>query len=124
MPLVGSSVDTILTVETSPGSGIYSDLTAYLLHGSLTIKLNTVDFALLDPPAGSMLLSDGVRIRNPTWSGTVVAVTTSDPVDLRNNHVVYSVTATNAVALPTDTAPFDLSDVPSATPPFDYLLED
>ncbi len=82
-----------------------------LLYASITLKLNTIDFALLDP-AAIPALGDAIVTTDPAWSGTVAAVTTSDVVDLRNSHVIATVTATNANALPNDTAPFDLSDVP------------
>ncbi len=95
---------------------------AALLYGSITLKRNTLDFGLFD--AGIPALGAAVTTTDPAWSGTVAAVTTSDPVDLRNSHWITTVTATNTNALPADTAPFDLSDVPSAAPPFDYLLED
>src|SRR5260370_1579950 len=128
MPLVGSSVDTTLTVETSPGSGLYADLTSYLLHGSMVLKLNTLDLALINRPGQTWITGGGagagVIVHNPSWTGTIASAQSSDPVELRNSQRVMTLTATNTKALPLDTAPFDLSDVPSASPLFDYLLED
>lgn len=99
-----------------------TDISAALLYGSITEKRNTIDYSIIDYPAPA--LGATVTTTDPAWSGTVAATTTLDPVDLINGHVVTTVTATNTKALPNDTAPFDLSDTPSVTPPFDYLLED
>src|SRR5207244_5191975 len=54
----------------------------------------------------------------------VASIMTSDSVDLRNGIEFMTVTATNNDALTPDTAPFDLSDVPTTVALFDYLLED
>ncbi len=106
----------MLTLE-----GGYDVSTLALTYGSVTLKRNTLDFQTYDiaPPA----LGAAVTTTDPAWSGTVAAATTSDPVDLINGHWFTVVTATNAKALPADTAPFDLSDTPVAAAG-DYLLED
>jgi hypothetical protein len=98
------------------------DRTSALLYGSITLKLNTIDFSLFDP-AVIPALGDALVTTDPAWTGSVTAVTTADPVDLRNSHVVITVTGTNTNALPNDTAPFDLSDVPVVFTD-KYLLED
>jgi len=108
---------------TTEAASVAADLTNYLLYSSMTLKLNTFDFALINPPIGSYELGAMVTTTDPAWTGTVVAATLADPVDLRNNQSVVILTATNARALPNDTAPFDLSDVPGDST-FKYLLED
>jgi hypothetical protein len=116
---------TTVSIEQTVGLGNYADFTNELLWGSLTVKLNTADFALIGVAPGSILLNAAVKLTDPAWSGIVASTTSSDPVDLRSStQMICTVAATNTKALPTDTAPFDLSDVPTATPPFDYLLED
>ncbi len=130
---------TTISVESTPGGGSYVDLTSYLLQGSVTVKVNTLDFTLTTPPAiyggaiygvplyggsASTQLTAKVKMTDPAWSGSIVSVTSYDPVDLRNGVEFVTVAATNSTVLAADTAPFDLSDVPSAAPPFDYLLED
>src|SRR5438128_5528126 len=97
------------------GTGGFVDYTAYLLHDSLTVKVNTLDFTLDNPPAYAVQLGDGVKLTDPTWAGTVASVMTSDPVDLRNGIEFLTVTATNSDALVATTGPFDLSDVPTVT---------
>jgi hypothetical protein len=115
---------TTISIESAPGNATYVDLTNYLIWGSLTVKFNTIDFQLKDPPAGACQLTSAVKLTDPAWTGTVAAVATSDVVDLRVSHVFFTATATNTKTLPTDTAPFDLSDVPGGPASGDYLLED
>jgi len=100
------------------------DFTSYLLHDSITVKVNALDFALHNPPIGSPALGAPVTLTNPAWAGTVVSTMSSDPVDLSNGIQWVSVTATNTNALLPDTAPFDLSDVPTTTPLGVYQAED
>lgn len=109
---------TSISIETSPGSGVWTDLTAYLQRDSMTAKFNTLDFELLDPPAGAVVLASsgpqqGVKLTDPAWVGTIASVMTSDPTDTRKSHAFWIISATNAAALPNDTAPFDLSDQPA-----------
>jgi len=111
-----------LAVETSPGSGVYADLTGYLLHGSLTLKFNTIDFSLIDPPLTACQLTAAIKTTNPAWNGTVATRISSDPVD-RVGHYTLTVTGTNTNVLPNDTAPFDLADVSVPATLGDYLLE-
>lgn len=115
---------TTISVESTPGGGSYVDLSAYIVRKFLTVKVNTLDFTLNNPPAGSTQLTAGVKLTDPAWSGTIASVMTSDRVAWRSGIKLVTVSATNAKALVADTAPFDISDVPTATPPFDYLLED
>ena len=72
------------------------DQTAKIAWGSLTCKLNTLDCTLVDP-ATRPAIGDAAVLTEPTWSGTVTAVETADPVD-RAGHVLVKVTATNTVA--------------------------
>lgn len=112
---------TAIAIETSPGSRTFTDLTnPYLQQGSITAKLNTLDFQLLDPPGGSVVLAtsgpqQGVKLTDPAWSGTITAVATANATEKGAGHVFWVITATNADALPNDTAPFDLSDAPTDT---------
>lgn len=61
---------TTIAVETSPGSGVFIDLTAYLQQDSVTSKFNTVDLLLLDPP--SNLLTPNQASLETDTSGWVV----------------------------------------------------
>ncbi len=98
-----------------------ADVSAAVLYGTVTLKFNTLDMALID--TGIPALGSAVMVTNPAWSGVVAATTTSDPTLQANGHQVVTVTATNANVLPNDTAPFDLSDSPVAFTDT-YLLED
>ena len=109
-----------IAVETSPGSGVFTDLTAYLQAGSMTSKLNTLDLLLFDPPAGSLVMATsgpqrGVKLTDPAWVGTISAFSTRNATEKGAGHVFWAVTAINANSLPNDTAPFDLSDAPADT---------
>src|SRR5438034_405581 len=98
MPIIVGAGTTI-QVESPVGSGLYSDLTNYLLHDSVTIKVNSLDFAFWDPPANSAQLGASVKFANPTWVGKVASRMSSDPVDLQNGHQILTVTANNSNAL-------------------------
>ncbi len=98
------------------------DLTPSLLQGSVALKVNTIDFVLIDTPVPA--LGAAVTVTNPSWSGTVASATSADLTQLLDGHIACTVTGTNTTALPTDTAPFDLSDVPVPATFGDYLLED
>ena len=69
------------------------DQTAKIAWGSMACKLNTLDFTLVDP-ATMPVIGNAVVLTNPTWSGNVVSIETSDPVD-RAGHVMVRVAATN-----------------------------
>ncbi len=97
---------------------------SFIRYGTLTLKLQTLDFALIDPatiPAlgdAVTLVSQGVV--NPSWSGTVVAVTKADIVDLASGHKLITVTAKNSSTATVTAAPFNLSDTPNGTTTFGY----
>lgn len=119
---------TTLSVETTPGSNVFTDLTAYLAQGSPTVKFNTVDFLLWDPPAGAVVFASSgpqqaVKLTDPAWVGTIASVMTADPDDLRFSHETWTIAAVNTTVLPSDTAPFDLSDVPADATTV-YQMED
>src|SRR5437868_6123878 len=57
MPVIAGGGETTLTVESTPGSGNYTDLTGYLRQDSLTVKFNTFDFELEDG-TGHIILED------------------------------------------------------------------
>lgn len=97
------------------------DVSSKLLAASMTAKFNTVDLSLLNqavPALGATLV-----LTDPAWSGTVSATTSADVTLQGNSQTVVTLTATNANALPNDTAPFDISDAPAAFTDT-YLLED
>lgn len=93
-----------------------TDQTSKILYGSVTLKLNTLDFALIDPVVRPSLL-DVVAVSGfsgtISWVGSVASVQTTDPVDL-TGHVIVTVTALNTLAPNSTVAPFDLSDNPSS----------
>ncbi len=76
----------------------------------------------MDPPAFALHLGEDFKTTNPLWQGNIVAFETSDPTG-KIGHTYTHVTATNVNVLPTDTAPFDLSETPTDGT-FNYLLED
>ncbi len=109
------------------------DQTAYIKYGSVALKQNTADFALLlgghiqledgsgniqlEDGSGSLLLDllppslgDPVTIANPTWNGRVVSVTQTDITTMLTNYQEVAVTATNQTAAPVTTPPGNLSD--------------
>jgi hypothetical protein len=115
LSLINTSV--VLTV----GGVIQSN---FIQFGSLSLKLQTIDFALIDP-ATIPALGDAVTlvcqgVVTPSWSGTVVSVTRADIVDLATGHKLITVTARNSVVATTSVAPFDLSDTPDNVATFGY----
>ena len=50
-----------------------TDLTAAVAWGSMTCKLNTLDFTLVDP-SSVPVIGDAAALTVPSWSGTVVSV--------------------------------------------------
>jgi hypothetical protein len=95
-----------------------TDLTAAVAWGSMTCKLNTLDFALVDPPYVPAI-GDAAALTVPAWSGTVVSVAKEDPVD-RAGHVRVIVSATNQTAATASAAPFGLSDAPDGATTYGY----
>src|SRR2546426_7639381 len=93
--LILEDATTDLLTETA---GAATDLTAYLQHGSVTLKLNTLDMAFVNPPSGALELSAAVTTTDPFWSGSIAAITSTDPVDRIGNAIIL-VAATNANAL-------------------------
>lgn len=93
------------------------NLTDSVRHESLTLKLNSFDFGLVNPsyvPA----LGDALTMTLPTWSGTVVAIRQVDTP--RGTDKFYSITATNAVVGSASAAPFGLSDAPDNVTTYGY----
>jgi hypothetical protein len=95
-----------------------TDLTAAVAWGSMTCKLNTLDFTLVDP-AYTPVIGDAAALTIPSWSGTVVSVAKEDPVD-RAGHVRVTVSATNQVVATASAAPFGLSDAPDGSTTYGY----
>lgn len=94
------------------------DVTAQLLYGSLVLKLNTLDFALLGVPAGHAAHITGYTVvlaspgEIPTWTGTVVRDVSRPASNKVSGQMTLEVSAINADAVPAfSPAPFDLSDV-------------
>ena len=112
--LSGASVPAQRTGTSVLIAGI--DQTDYLRFGSLTLKLNTFDFGLVNPitvPA----LGELLFLLEPAWDGQVVKVTTRSPVD---GTVYVDVTATNTKTTVSATAPFALSDTPDEGTTYGY----
>ncbi len=95
-----------------------TDLTAAVAWGSMTCKLNTLDFTLVDPPSVPAI-GDAAALTVPPWSGAVVSVAKEDPVD-RAGHVRVTVSAVNQDAATASAAPFALSDAPDGSTRFGY----
>ena len=92
--------------------------TAYLKYDSMTMRFNTFDLTLVDP-ANIPAEGDTVTCTGPSWSGTVTAVKSSDPVD-RIGHVFYAISCTNTATQSSSSAPFALSDTPDNSTSFGY----
>ncbi len=98
--------------------------TAFIAHGRISVKLQTADFALIDPstiPAlndAVTIVCTGVIV--PDWSGTAVSVTRADIVDLATGHKLITISARNSNAVAASVAPFGLSDIPDGTTTFGY----
>lgn len=94
-----------------------ADQSAYIEYGSIAVKLNTLDFALIDCPV-PIQNSSTVTLSSPgdfpDWSGTVARVEAADLVDLQTGHSLQRITATNSAMLNFTSAPFDLTDNPVA----------
>lgn len=95
-----------------------TDQSSKLLQPSLSLKFNTFDFVLIDP-AVVPALNDLVTVTNPTWTGNVSSVRTSDPVN-KIGHVYVTISATNSDTGTASAAPFNLSDSPNNTTTFGY----
>ena len=80
--LTETGVDNLLLEDGSTNllteSNTLVDLTPYMLYDSLSLKVNTLDFSLLNPPAFSLHLKEELTTANPFWSGIVTAVESSD----------------------------------------------
>jgi hypothetical protein len=95
------------------------DQTAFVAWGSMTCKLNTLDFTLIDP-ATRPTIGDAAVLTGPAWSGTVVSVETADIVDRGTGHIAVKVSATNQAAATASAAPFGLSDAPDGVTTYGY----
>src|SRR5436190_17947686 len=95
------------------------DQTALVAWGSMTCKLNTLDFTLIDP-ATRPAIGDAAVLTGPAWSGTVVSVETADIVDRGTGHIAVKVSATNQAAATASAAPFGLSDAPDGVTTYGY----
>jgi hypothetical protein len=92
-----------------------TDLTAAVAWGSMTCKLNTLDFTLVDP-AYTPVIGDVAALTIPSWSGTVVSVAKEDPVD-RAGHVRVIVSATNQIAATASASASCRTSMPAASCP-------
>lgn len=93
------------------------DQTANLLLGSLTLRFNTFDFALVDPTS-MPILSATVALGNPIWNGHVTSIRVTDL--LRTDTNLVTITATNTDVASASTGPFGLSDAPDNVTTFGY----
>jgi hypothetical protein len=92
----------------------------YVLSGSMSLKYNTLDVTLTNP-ASTPAVGTTVEMTNPTWSGTVVAVTTTDLTERKGSqYMVVTISATNEEVAAASAAPFNLSDTPNNTTTFGY----
>ena len=96
-----------------------NDQTRKVIFGSATLKLNTFDFALLDP-AIVPALGDIVVLTTPTWTGTIVSIGTSDPVERVTGHQVVTISATNTDTAGASAGPWGLSDAPDNNTTYGY----
>lgn len=94
------------------------DVSNYIAYGSVSVKLNTLDFALIDAPnfwtTGNAVALHSTTGDFPDWNGTTTQVVAADIVDLSNGHQVQTISATNTQAAVAASAPFGLSDTPSS----------
>lgn len=90
--------------------GAITDQTPYLRHQSMTLKLNTFDFQLIDPTV-TPTIGDAVSATDANlalvWSGVVSSVA-KESVSERGGHVYVTISATNTVVPTASVAPFDL----------------
>lgn len=93
------------------------DVSAQLVDHSMTLKFNTLDYALLDPGGslgfGAVTLTDDVA--DISWTGTCVAMEARTAVDKISGHSFLVCSAVNTTVALSKTALFDLSDVPTDT---------
>lgn len=92
--------------------------TSFIRHQSMTLKLNTLDVALIGPstiPA----VGDAVAMTNPTWAGTVSSVEITDTVEKGTSKHVH-IAATNEDAAAASAAPWGLSDAPNNSTTYGY----
>jgi len=92
--------------------------TAYLVAGSLSVKLNTADFGL-SSPAVIPDPGDAVVMVDPAWEGTVSCVEDGDLLE-GVAQLTVSISATNDDVGEASAAPFGLSDDPDNVNTFPY----
>lgn len=113
--ILGTEAGDAIVLETGAqflgldGHTALTDLTAYVPDDGVTLKLNTIDFALDNPPSGALDIGAAVQTQNPTWSGRLATAESYQEDALT---VSWKASATNTDALVESTAPFDLSDNP------------
>jgi hypothetical protein len=100
------------------------EFVSYLDYGSLTLKLNTLDFTVTDAGgadigaiAAPSLLTPVVLSSPgdfPDWTGYLAGASQADMVNLPTGHYRITVAARNTTSGAAISAPFDLSDAPSA----------
>jgi hypothetical protein len=88
-----------------------TDQTAYLKQGSLSLKLNTFDFAL-ENPAVVPASGDVVVVTSPAWTGNVAKITRRSGKNVPG-YVLVTISATNQTPAVASQAPFNLSDSPT-----------
>jgi hypothetical protein len=113
-----SAAGMLIALLPAPGT---VELTDYIAYGSLSVKKNTFDFMLIDPPvdlsygnkAVTPSLGDPVTLTEPLWSGRVVDITfdtINQRASLIDPHRYVKVTAINSDPDPGGVAPGDLTD--------------
>jgi hypothetical protein len=97
-----------------------TDQTDFIHRKTLVVKLQSLDFTLVDP-ADDPVLHDAVSVDVPDWHGRV---STIESYPLRtaggDDHRWVKVTCTNKVTAESDPAPFGLSDAPDGVTTFPY----
>ncbi len=106
------------TVPTLTVGGI--DQTAFIHNKTLSMRLQSLDFTLVDP-ATTPDLHDVVSVDDPEWHGRVSTIE-SYPMRTASgdDHRWVKITCTNKHVALTATTPFALSDAPNYTTTFPY----
>jgi hypothetical protein len=109
-----SAAGAIVVLKAAPP---VADQSAYLDYDSFSLKLNTLDFNLVDCPTIQQPMST-VTLSSPgeypDWVGTVANVRAVNRTNLPDGHQIQTISATNTQLPNFTNAPYDLTDNPSA----------
>lgn len=92
-----------------------ADFTAYIRDKTIVLRLQQLDFTLVDPPS-IPVLGEPVTVDEPPWAGTLTSIATTEYEDT----LFVAVTATNLDEIEEDDAPFGVSDEPDGVDTFGY----